>query len=286
MITIGITCCGEGDWLLECWQSVLAQTDDRWTAVLVMDGTMHPRTREIFEKLEHPKLRKYAMLANVGPYPTRNKAFEMTETPYHFYLDGDDQLLPDSVALVLGTFARHPDAGFVYGDYEYFGSEQSIKHFPRAYTANDLLTGHHPTGPCAYRKAAWEQLGGFASELARGAGDFDFHIGLMEAGITGRHCGTVFYRYRAGHASVSGSHRAQRGEKFEIMVRRHPRFFQDPQTRRQFLAHGYERAAVANQVAGNLQQAARLSWGAIRHGRWNDRKMWALLIRGLFVRHA
>jgi glycosyltransferase involved in cell wall biosynthesis len=100
LITIGITCYSEGDWLLECWQSVLAQTDDRWVAVLVMDGTTHKRTRELFEQLHHPKLRKCAMPNNVGPYPTRNMAFELTETPYHFYLDGDDQLIPDSVALV------------------------------------------------------------------------------------------------------------------------------------------------------------------------------------------
>ena len=33
LITIGITCYREGDWLRECWESVLAQTDDRWVAV-------------------------------------------------------------------------------------------------------------------------------------------------------------------------------------------------------------------------------------------------------------
>jgi hypothetical protein len=36
LITIGITCYKEGDWLRECWESVLAQTDDRWEAVLVI----------------------------------------------------------------------------------------------------------------------------------------------------------------------------------------------------------------------------------------------------------
>jgi len=34
LITIGITCCREGDLLRECWDSVLAQTDDRWVAVV------------------------------------------------------------------------------------------------------------------------------------------------------------------------------------------------------------------------------------------------------------
>jgi glycosyltransferase involved in cell wall biosynthesis len=121
LITVGITCFGEDDWLMECWESLLAQTDDRWVAVLVMDGGASARTREIFEQLDHPKLRKFKMPENVGPYPTRNKALEVTQTPYHFYLDGDDQLMPSSIALVLATFEKHPEAAFVYGDYQCFG---------------------------------------------------------------------------------------------------------------------------------------------------------------------
>ena len=35
LITIGITCYREGDLLRECWESVLAQTDDRWVAMFV-----------------------------------------------------------------------------------------------------------------------------------------------------------------------------------------------------------------------------------------------------------
>src|SRR5205807_10252332 len=124
--TIGISCFNEGDWLLECWESVLAQTDDRWVAVLVMDGGASAQTREIFERLDHPKLRKFAMPENVGPYPTRNKAFELTRAPYHFYLDGDDQLMPNAVRLVLKTFDQHPDAAFVYGNYQCFGSQNEV----------------------------------------------------------------------------------------------------------------------------------------------------------------
>jgi len=59
LITVGITCFSEGDWVLECWHSVLAQTDNRWVAVLVMDGGASARTREVFEQLNHPKLRKF-----------------------------------------------------------------------------------------------------------------------------------------------------------------------------------------------------------------------------------
>ncbi len=41
LITIGITCYREGDLLRECWESVLAQTDDRWVEAAAT--CLHPR---------------------------------------------------------------------------------------------------------------------------------------------------------------------------------------------------------------------------------------------------
>ena len=274
LITIGITCYSEGDWLLECWESVLAQTDDRWVAVLVMDGTTHQRTRQVFEQLHHPKLRKFAMPNNAGPYPTRNMAFELSETPYHFYLDGDDQLLPDSVALVLNTFECHPDAAFVYGDYECFGSNSEIWRHPTSVRAEDFVENQPTPGGCAYKKQAWEQLGGFAIELARGNADYDFCIGAFESGFTGYHCGRTFYRHRIGHLSkASDSYKCRYHQTHEIMVRRHPRFFSDTARRKRFLGLGYRKAALANRNAGNLKEAARLAWRAFRHGFSQDHEL-------------
>lgn len=279
LITIGITCYAEGDWLLECWNSVLAQSDPRWRAVVVMDGTEHARTREVFASLSHPKLQKYAMPENRGPYPTRNKAFELTETPYHFYLDGDDALPPDAVARVLDTFARHPEAAFVYGDFEVFGAAQRIQPHPARVTWDDFIAGQPTPGPCAYRKDLWTRLGGFTPELARGNGDYDFLIGAAESGAIGVHCGGVFYRYRVGHAArVSKSYETRYHETHEIMVRRHPRFFADAHRRERFLALAYLRSASAN-VARSPARARELARRAMALGLWRDPRSWKILAR-------
>jgi glycosyltransferase involved in cell wall biosynthesis len=266
LITIAITCYKEGDWLLECWDSVLTQSDDRWIALLVMDGTTHQRTREVFQRLEHPRLRKYEMPANMGPHPTRDKAFQLTETPYHFTLDADDQLYPDSVRLVLDTFARHPGAGFVYGDYQCFGALDVTWRFPHEYTADELVESQCSPGACAYQVSAWRRLGGYAAELAKGNADYDFMIGASEAGIEGRHCGATFYRYRLGPGQVSGTYGLRYHETHEIIVRRHPLFFQDPRRRDRFLALGYKKAALAHYAAGNVARARELAATARRYG--------------------
>jgi glycosyltransferase involved in cell wall biosynthesis len=281
LITVGITCFNEGNWLLECWESVLAQKDERWEAVLVMDGTTHQRTREIFAQLVHPKLRKCAMPSNMGPYPTRNKAFELTNTPFHFYLDGDDQLLPKSVGWMLDAFEEHPEVGFVYGDYECFGSRHEIWPYSHDVSPDDLIKAQPTPGPCAYKKQVWEQLGGYSLELARGNADYDFLIGAAEAGITGYHCGQVFYRYRVGHATkVSSSYELRYHETHRMIVRRHPQFFNDRHRRDRFLALGYQRAAQANYAAGEVRQASQLAWAALRHGLSDDYKLWSLVLEG------
>ncbi|TKD09171.1 glycosyltransferase family 2 protein [Polyangium fumosum] len=279
LLTIGITCYAEGDWLLDCWNSVLAQTDPRWCAVLVMDGTEHARTREIFAALNHPRLVKYAMPTNMGPYPTRNKAFELTETPFHFYVDGDDQLVPSSVALVLDTFARHPDAAFVYGDNERFGAYTLVHKHRREVTWDDFITGQPTPGPCAYRKDLWVELGGYTDELARGNGDYDFLIGAAEAGRRGYHCGEILYRYRVGNAAkVSKSYDRRYHETHEIMVKRHPRFFADPARRDRFLALAYLRAAEAN-LAVDPRRARELARKAIDLGLRFDTRPWKTLAK-------
>jgi glycosyltransferase involved in cell wall biosynthesis len=280
LITVGITCFSEGDWLLECWESVLAQTDDRWEAVLVMDGGASARTREIFEQLDHPKLRKFKMPENVGPYPARNKAFELTQTRYHFYLDGDDQLMPNSVAVVLKTFEKHPDAAFVYGDYQCFGADNAVWRYHPVVTAQDLVESQSTPGPCAYKVETWLQLGGWAKELGRGNADYDFLLGAFEADLRGCHCGETFYRYRVGHSGrVSQSYKRHHHETHEIMVRRHPGFFSNHGRRNRFLALGYRRAAIANSDAGDIETAARLAWSAWSRGMWGDRSVQLLILQ-------
>ena len=276
LITIGITSYREGVQLQQCWDSVLAQTDERWLAVLVLDGGHDAETRAVFDSLTHPRLRKVAVAVNQGPYPMRNLAFELTETPYHFYLDGDDQLVPESVALVLAAIARAPDAAIVVGDYAYFDGGSGVKQYPQDVTPDDYLAGQPLPGPCVYKTALWRQLGGFAQELARGNGDYDFHIGAAEVGAQVVHCGGVFYRYRLGQSTkVSVSYDRDYHKTHEVMVRRHPQFFADPLRRHRFLALAYFRSAVSNYAAGSLTCAHKLFWQAVHNGLLRDPWLWS-----------
>ncbi len=247
-ITIGITCYNEGELLLECWESVLSQIDERWLAVMVLDGGADSVTQSCFESIEHPKLKKVRLTTNLGPYKTRNIAFQHTNTPYHFYLDGDDILALNAVGLSLSMFETYPEIGYVYGDYMVFGSEKKVERKKYTYNKFDYIHGRHPPGACAYKKTVWKRLGGYCEDevLCRGAADYDFHLGLMEAEVAGKHCGDIIYHIRrGGRSQVSMAYEKEAYVKFEKMVTRHTLFFKNRKERNRFLAVGYRRSAEA-----------------------------------------
>lgn len=275
-ITIAICCYREGEWLRECWQSVLAQSDDRWEAVLVIDGGADDATLDIFHAIEHPRLRKVACKTNLRHGGTRNLAFELTNTPYHFYVDADDLLVPDSVASLLRGFEECPDAAMVYGDIELFGDRNEIRRFPDEMTPDvlarlDALQGSGAT----YSMEAWRALGGLAKEMWASGSDFDFNIGLSEKGFKFHRVPRVVYRYRRYNTSNSENNAYRCWEKHETMVRRHPVFFSDAARKRDFLSNAYAYSFRTLYEANDLIRAKEVAQRAVAGG-WTSVEYWPM----------
>lgn len=281
LITIGITCYREGEWLRECWESVLAQSDDRWQAVIVMDGGADDATVKVFESLEHPKLQKFRFEENQGPYICRNKAFELTETPYHFYLDADDQLTPKAIAAVLEVFEFEPDAGYVSLNWRNLDTGEVCKIFRDEGNIMALVSGNNYTGGGAYSVKAWKAVGGFCVDplLARGLSDYDFHLSLAENDIPRIHSGRPFYRYRyVGDNKVSSRYAGDFYKKIEFIAERHPVLFQNTALRNRLLSRGYVHSAEYFANTGDRKEAKRLAKLSFQHdSKWRPGILWLAL---------
>lgn len=304
LVTIGITSYREGDWLRECWESVLAQDDDRWEAVLVQDAGADAASRSAFDQISHPKLRKHRMTKRGFNSGTRNQAFAMTRTPYHFYLDGDDCLKPWSVRRAVETFAANPEAAFVYGDLQLFGRVNRVQRQPRTYSLEDWARRQVVSGPAVYRRDLWEEVGGFVAtpgevEALLYNNDYDFHLSLAERGYRGVHCGDVLLAYRV-HGKEQISWEPGMAEvlykTYPLMMRRHPSFFASSARRRTFGAAGFYgswRTLVGRGDADGARRVAAealttLGWSDLvrvgPHGRrmllsaWLPRPLWRILV--------
>lgn len=97
--------------------SLQAQTETRWRAILVDDGSTDA-TGAIFAEAADADARFTVIRheASRGLGAARNVALELVDTAYLGFLDGDDELTPTSLARLAGTLAE-TGSDFVAGAY-------------------------------------------------------------------------------------------------------------------------------------------------------------------------
>ena len=115
LITIGITAYNEGSYLQEAWESVINQFDNRWKAVMVLDGGADQKTKKIFNGISHPSLKKIRVKENKGPYHCRTLAINNAETDWYCHLDADDRFPLNAGNNVLATIDKYPEAKYIIG---------------------------------------------------------------------------------------------------------------------------------------------------------------------------
>lgn len=96
--------------------SLRAQTESRWRAILIDDGSMD-ETGAIFDAAaEDRRFTAIRHPASRGLGAARNVGLALVDTPYLGFLDGDDELLPDALARLTGTLEQ-TGSDFVAGAY-------------------------------------------------------------------------------------------------------------------------------------------------------------------------
>lgn len=87
--------------------SLRAQTDGRWHAILVDDGSTDD-TGEIFDAAaaSDPRFRAVRHEASRGLGAARNVALDLVDTPLVGFLDGDDELAPTALERLIGSLTE------------------------------------------------------------------------------------------------------------------------------------------------------------------------------------
>jgi glycosyltransferase involved in cell wall biosynthesis len=247
LITIAITCFREGELLTKCWESIVSQTNKNWEAIMVLDHGYDQLTFDRFNKINHQSLRKYINTSNLGPYLSRNKAFEFTETEYHYYVDGDDYLSPDAVSEFYKTYNNCPDADIYYTDLYAFHSEAEKKIIRSVdiINENSLTCGFALYGANIIKKEIWHNVKGFKAKYNWTLGDLDFYFSCFEAGASFCHINKPLYNYRRSEQSVSEKYTTQYHRIYEQLVEDHHVLFQKDFLRNSFLSNGYLASASA-----------------------------------------
>jgi len=114
----------ELDLLSETLNSIEAQTDENWGAILVDDGSPAPGVRTQLARVANRfggRLEVVHSDVNLGPGHARNlgvKHAERAGYSYVLFLDADDLAHPSRVEVTRRLFAHHPEVGVVYSTFE------------------------------------------------------------------------------------------------------------------------------------------------------------------------
>lgn len=265
-VTIVIPAYNSVPFLEETVACALAQSDPAERIVIVDDGSPDA-SFALAQKLAaaHPTVTA-VQRPNGGAGAARNTGLARATTDFVLFLDADDRLLPDAIALHLAEFARHPGAVMIYGsnhrimaDGTRFGESLNRE---VTITRADLAMHATPCpSQCLYRRDALLKAGGFNESLRAGE-DVDLNLRLTEIGEIRSHSGFVMeYRNHPGQTTkniLRNSSEHLRALALNIGPQgRHPDPVLYRRARRKWLArYGYAQP--------------RAALGALRHGRWHQ----------------
>lgn len=144
---------------------------------------------------------------NGGTSVARNDGFEAAKGEILVPLDADDILPKNSLSLILQTFEKHPDAGFVYGSYlkQYQAGVEGKIINPGKINLKSMLqakpftlsTNWKLLGTTPLRKSLWQSVGGYDCDFGiKDLHDVEFWMRAFASGCSYYQIPDVIYIWR------------------------------------------------------------------------------------------
>lgn len=227
-VSVVTPCYKQADFLPDVVASVVAQTFTDWEMIIVNDGSPD-NTSEVANKLiqSYPEHRiRLVEKANGGLSDARNAGIRAAKGRYILPLDADDKIRPQMLEKTVAVLNSDPTVSIVYTDVEQFGARQGIYPTPE-YDFAKLCEGNQLSCCSLYRRKAWEDAGGYNTNMVWGYEDWDFWISCGEKGHFGRHLPQPLFLYRLKETSMLVTALDHDSELKAQIVRNHPSQYND-----------------------------------------------------------
>ena len=216
LVSVIVPTFNRADLIGETLRSVVAQTYRPIELVVVDDGSTDC-TREVVERFAGeagPDLRvRYVAQENRGVSAARNRGLVESRGEFIQYLDSDDLLRADKLALQVGELARRPELDFVYSGSAMFSEipDDSATPYTGLPTSDPLVTcvGSHPlpwrTDSGVYRRRLCVEAGPWDESLYCWE-DWEYHCRVcLATDRIGYVPGTMSFVRSAGHGQITGT---------------------------------------------------------------------------------
>jgi glycosyltransferase involved in cell wall biosynthesis len=206
LVSILIPAYNAEDWIAETLQSALQQTWDN-TEIIVVDDGSSDRTYAIAKTFASPQLQVITQ-PNQGAAAARNRALQVAQGDFIQFLDADDLLAPDKLAIQLNHLSWDNPQQIASGEWaRFYQSPQAATFTPEPLWANyDPIAwlvlaweGHWMMHPAAWLipRAISDQAGNWDASLSlNDDGEYFCRVVLASAGV--QFCPGARSFYRSG----------------------------------------------------------------------------------------
>ena len=127
MVSIIVPVYKAGEYIRKTVSHVTGQTYTDWELILVDDHSPDGTAdiiKSMIDEMQDARIRLIENDDNHGAAYSRNRGLDQARGRYIAFLDADDVWLPKRLELGMTYLEEHPEAGFVFGAYE-FGDEEA-----------------------------------------------------------------------------------------------------------------------------------------------------------------
>lgn len=195
LVSVIIPCYNQARFVGETIESVLAQTHRRHEIIVVDDGSADDPASVVARYGV-----RFIRQERQGVATARNTGWHASHGAFTVFLDGDDRLLPEALAVGHEVFLAHPDCGFVFGHGRLIdpaGCEMLpnfLSVIPDAGGYEQLLERNPIAFPAVamFRRDVMEAVGGFRAVVGRrridNTSDYDLYLRVAERFPIHSHC--------------------------------------------------------------------------------------------------
>lgn len=201
LVSVIVPCYNQSQFLVECIDSVVAQTYQNWECIIVNDGSQDDTESIAMACCARDSRIKYFQKTNGGLPSARNYGIKRSQGFYILPLDADDKIGNRYLELAVEEFKRNTKAKLVYCRAKLFGDENGEWRLPQ-YSFRNLLLVNAIFCSAIYKRKDFDHIGGYDESLVYGAEDWNFWLSLLEENDEVVRLDSVQFFYRKKQVSM------------------------------------------------------------------------------------
>lgn len=205
LASIIVPCYNQAQYLEEALQSLYAQTYTNWECIIVNDGSPD-NTEEVVRKWEARDPRfTHVYKENGGVSSARNLGIQNAKSEFILTLDADDKYEAGFLEKAMDVLVNNPEIGMVSSWGRFFNKDKQLHVFKSTAqsVADFLFHNGVNNGSSLFRKACWEQVGGYDENPENGYEDWEFYLRVCALGWKVQVIEEVLFFYRQSNVSRS-----------------------------------------------------------------------------------